>query len=328
MMPPARSSRGRAGRVAVAALLIAASAAVARRSPAQNAEPRQSPLADTLTGAALEDYKTGRLLYDDHDYAGAAVKFKNAYDRSTDPRLLWNIAACEKNLRRYARVFRTVERYQRESGERLTGSQRAEAAALLETVRALVSTVKLDVDQAGADVFVDDERVGTTPLAGDLLVDLGPRRIRVAKAKHKDEIISQTFVGGSSTVLHVILAPLPPVGRLVVDAGGDGTIAIDGKPVGTRHWEGTVNAGTRLVRVTAPGMDPYATDVSLRDGEEQSLFLTLQPSASRRSRAIYWWIGGGAAAATAISVAAYFVFRPADMNVTDGTLSPGKIQLP
>jgi len=60
--------------------------------------PARPSLADTLTGPAKDDYMAGRLLFGDHDYGGALVKFQSAYTQSKDARLLFNMAACEKNL--------------------------------------------------------------------------------------------------------------------------------------------------------------------------------------------------------------------------------------
>ena len=112
--------------------------------------PFKKPLAETLTGMARAEYEAGRLLYVDGDYAGAALKFQRAYEESKDPRLLWNTAAAEKNLRHYAKVVELVERYVAEGGTRLKPEDRAEADALLVTVRAFISTVTLDVQPEGA----------------------------------------------------------------------------------------------------------------------------------------------------------------------------------
>ncbi|MGH7329836.1 MAG: hypothetical protein ACREJX_15930, partial [Polyangiaceae bacterium] len=69
-------------------------------SPAAFAKPPKPPaapagpksLSDTLTGDAKADYEAGKLLFSDGDYAGAEIKLQGAYDKSQEPRLLWNIA--------------------------------------------------------------------------------------------------------------------------------------------------------------------------------------------------------------------------------------------
>ena len=131
----------------------AAPSAATPPAPPAPLPPFKKPLAETLTGMARAEYEAGRLLYADGDYAGAALKFQLAYEQSKDPRLLWNMAACEKNLRHYAKVVELVERYIAEGGTRLKPEDRAEADALLGTVRAFISTVTLDVQPEGARRF-------------------------------------------------------------------------------------------------------------------------------------------------------------------------------
>src|SRR6186713_3117351 len=75
----------------------AAPAAPAEPPAAEPSAP-QLPLAESLTGDAKGEYESGKLLFEHGDYAAAAVKFQHAYDLAKDPRLLWNVAAAEKQL--------------------------------------------------------------------------------------------------------------------------------------------------------------------------------------------------------------------------------------
>src|ERR1700684_4579575 len=81
----------------------AASAPPARPGPGASLPPgAPKPLSQSLTGEAKAAYDAAKMLLGDGDFAGAAIKFRAAYDQSGDARLLWNIAACEKNRRHYA----------------------------------------------------------------------------------------------------------------------------------------------------------------------------------------------------------------------------------
>src|SRR5579862_8187589 len=92
--------------------------AVAGPSPAPAPSAPTTPtaagpatLSDSLSGQAKDDYESGRILFENGDNAGALVKFQHAFDLSSDSRLLWDMGACEKNLRHYVHVLRLVERY-------------------------------------------------------------------------------------------------------------------------------------------------------------------------------------------------------------------------
>src|SRR5271154_4391087 len=86
-----------------------ASAPAASAQPARPSAPlppgAPKPLSQSLTGEAKAAYDAAKLLLGDGDFAGAAIKFRAAYDQAGDARLLWNIAACEKNQRHYARTM-------------------------------------------------------------------------------------------------------------------------------------------------------------------------------------------------------------------------------
>ena len=109
--------------VIIAAARFGGGAALAAAT-APAAAPSAVKLGDALTGPAKEDYDSGRVLFENHDFAGALVKFQHAFELSSDARLLWNMGACEKNLHHYARVLTLVERFLREGGARITPAQR------------------------------------------------------------------------------------------------------------------------------------------------------------------------------------------------------------
>src|SRR5690348_11091354 len=89
--------------VALGAALHGAPARAQTAAPTEPAatpsEPSaQLPLAESLTGEAKAEYESGKLLFEHGDFAAAAVKFQHAYEVGKDPRLLWNVAAAEKQL--------------------------------------------------------------------------------------------------------------------------------------------------------------------------------------------------------------------------------------
>src|SRR6476659_2298821 len=96
--------------------------------------PGPKPLSEALSGAAKSDYDSGKLLYGDGDFSGARIKFQGAYDRAPDPSWLWNIAACEKGMRHYAKVMITLRKYLETGADLLTAQDRADAKDLLAAI--------------------------------------------------------------------------------------------------------------------------------------------------------------------------------------------------
>lgn len=306
----------------VAAILLLAAPAGAQpaRPPAAAAS---KSLSETLTGVAKAEYEGARLLYGDSDFTNALIKFQRAYELSDDPRLLWNVAVCEKNLRRYARTLVALKKYQEKSGSLLRDADRQEALDLEQAVKGFVSRLDLKVNEAGAAVVIDGEAIGTTPLDAPLTVDIGVRTIRVTKRGFKDYERVQRVVGAADVALAVTLEKDLRLGRLTITAGPEDLIALDGKAVGKGRWEGSVRSGGHTLRVSSPGMAPREAEVLVKDGEARSIPVSLTPL-PQSGPPTWLWIAGGIALVGGTAAAAALLVEPTPVQ---GNLTPGTHQL-
>jgi hypothetical protein len=286
--------------------------AVAQPAPA--ALP-PAPLAESLTGTAQAEYAAARILYDDGDFAGALEKLRSAYDYSKDPRLLWNMAACQKNLRHYAEVVRLVEGYLSQGQGYVSESDRSDATGLLDTVKSFISRVEVTSNEPGATVFIDDVSKGTTPLTSALPVDMGNHKVRVSKPGFVDFTMSVELPGGSPFSITADLVAERHVGTLRIVAEPEDVLQVDGKAVGTGLWEGAVPSGTHSVFVSGTGKIAHQTEVVVSDNQVSSLHVSLEDRPVRvvdRSGVPTWvWIAGGVLVAGG-GVGAYLLLKPHD----------------
>ncbi|MDB4996950.1 MAG: hypothetical protein JWM74_4382 [Myxococcaceae bacterium] len=298
-----------------------ASLAVATNASAQKPP---APLSQSLPPAAKTDYETGKALLADGDSLSALVKFDAAYTKAKDPRLLWNMAVCEKNLRHYAKVITLLKRYEQEGATLLSSKDVQEAEDLVWALKALVATLKLDVNEAGASVYVDDELVGKTPLENPLVVDIGTRKVRVEKEGFTT--FSKTLTVGGETPIVVKLEKPMHEGRLAVIAHAGDSIAIDGKQVGTGRWEGPLRSGGHTLHVTGKGMRPYDSEVGIQDNETRSLTVTLEEEKKGGGIPTWLFITAGSVAVAGLAVGGYFLFRPSAEQPSgpSGTFDPGQ----
>jgi hypothetical protein len=251
------------------------------------------PLAQALTGDAKADYDAGKVLASDGDFAGALIKFQSAYDRSKDPRLLWNVAFCEKNLRHYSRVIATLNRYLAEGTSFLSDKDKKDAQDLIQTLSPFTTNATFTVNEEGAQIFVDDAAVGMSPLAGPVVLDIGERRIRVVKDGFKP-FEKALPVGGSAAVsVDVKLEKEVHEGRLAVNAPPNAVIEVDMKPMGTGKIDVTIGTGGHQVRVTAPGMRPYQSEVVIQDKEARVVDVALEKLAETEKPRIRVAVGCG-----------------------------------
>ncbi|HET9959745.1 MAG TPA: PEGA domain-containing protein [Polyangiaceae bacterium] len=293
------------------------------------------PLSESLKGMARAEYEAGKLLYADGDFAGAALKFERAYEEGKDARLLWNIAAAEKNRRKYVRVYNLIERYLAEANAALSDADREEARNLLDTVKGFIGELTLEVSPEGAVVDVDDQAAGIAPFTKPLRVEMGERRFRIHKPGFTDVVRTETVPGGGAMTLQVQLVPEVHEGKLRILAGAGDEIRVDDRLLGVSHWEGPMPSGIHRVQVSARGKRPYTSDVGVTDNQTASLRVTLESSApvspirEGGGMKAWPWIAGGVAA-VGLGVGAYFLFRPRETQQTppiDGTLDPGSIPL-
>lgn len=331
MRPKSSSTLARPGIVAVflcvTSALGAPSSALAqpkKPAPAAAKAAAPKPLSETLTGQAKAEYEAGKILYQDGDHRNALVKFQHAYELSHDARLQWNVAACEKNLRHYTRVLAALETYQKEGGALLTDQDKQDAIDLSGTVKTLVSSLNVTSNEPGADVFVDDEKIGTTPLPGPVLVDVGTRKIRVSKPGFKEFFKVEAVAGAGDVSVTADLAKEIHQGRLVVEAGAKDAIFIDGKAVATGKWEGVLPSGGHSLRVTAPGMLAYQSEVMIQDDKLRRIPIALEEQKGGGVPTKWLLIGGGALVVIGGVVATVILTRPTGEPV-DGTIAPGHI---
>lgn len=130
-----------------------------------------------------------------------------------------------------------------------------------------------------ADVFIDGEKVGQTPLAGPLSLSAGEHTIRVSRPGFTPFIDVFRVKSGSLTALEVELIPFS--GVLRVTAGGKTAhVYVDDKYVGDAPSESEHPAGSHTVRVELPGHTPETFTINSVAGQivERSLSLSELPS--------------------------------------------------
>lgn len=336
MVASSLSLRGRAKNAArrlfattLVAALLAPSLAAAQpkpKAPEAASPAAPTPLSETLSGMAKAEYEAGKVLFADKDFANAIVKFEKAYELSKDPRLLWNVAVCQKNLRRYAKMLVTLRKLLADGGPLLTEQDRKDADDLAKTVESFVSKLSLVVNEPGAKIVVDGEEVGATPLGEPLLVDVGPRKVRIEKAGFVTIERTVEVAGGGTMALELAMVKEIHEGRLVVVAGEGDIIAIDGKVVGQSRYEGVLPSGGHTLRVSAEGMMTYQSEVVLKDNEKRNVPVTLNPVAQDMTETILW-IAGGVVLAAGAAIGGVLLFQPTEKDAVDGSITPGVVQL-
>jgi hypothetical protein len=173
------------------------------------APPARAEDGNVAAHQASAHFQRGVTLYGEADYRAALVEFRRAYTIAPNAGVLYNIGETQYQLQDYAGALTTFERYVAESGP--GDGHRAEVENNLDVLRARVGHVAVSTVPAGAEVTVDDQPAGRTPLDHALLVSIGHRKL-VATLAGRPSVTRYVDVaaGDSLAVTLPLPAPEPP----------------------------------------------------------------------------------------------------------------------
>src|SRR5688572_1443593 len=156
-------------------LLCAALCLCAGQSAAQSRSVR-----DELPAEAKPAWDAARELYDAGDFRSAQVQFERAFQVSKNPRVLFNVGVCWKNLTHYALALRAWER-ELNFRDQLSPQEVAKVEGAVAAVRPFVSALEVDASEPGATLTIDEIEIGRTPFVEPVPIDVGSRRVRLSK---------------------------------------------------------------------------------------------------------------------------------------------------
>ncbi|AKF06896.1 PEGA domain-containing protein [Sandaracinus amylolyticus] len=176
-------------------------------------------------------------------------------------------------------------------------------------------TLALQATQAGAEVFVDEQPVGTTPLDPITLAP-GSHTVRVRMAGYTEFTDVVHVAAGQRTEVSVELFPLSQVLAVTTEPPG-AHVYVDGDFMGDTPVEFDLLEGAHSLRVAHRGYADVVRQIEARAGTREELQLTLEalppemlsdtPDTTEWYEEPVTWIaiGGGAVAiAVAITVIA------------------------
>lgn len=247
------------------------------------AAPRK-PIREQLNDAARKHWDAAIALYQRANWDGAAAAFMQAYEISKNPRVLFNVGVTEKNRGRYARAIELFQQELAEGKGILTTDEEDEVHRVISGLEKYVASLEIEVSEPGADVLVDDQKVGVSPLKGPVRVQIGERRVKAIKAGFSEGYETVTVAGGATSKVSLKLAPLVKTSLVTITVVGppSAIVKIDGREVGTAPYKGqvTVSPEPHLFSADATGYVPATQPAIVREGE--ALNLTLQLAEDQR----------------------------------------------
>ncbi len=177
-------------------------------------EPAASAV-DPVLQEAGERFDRGVAFYDEGDFGAALAEFLRAYELTEHWGVLYNLGQVSSALNRHAEALRYFESYLADGGAEIDAGRRSEVEESIGALRSRLATLTVTVDVDGAEILLDDEIVGTTPLAEPIYVSSGPHVVVARHPEHGSERRAVTLASETTeTVAFELVQPVvePPVG--------------------------------------------------------------------------------------------------------------------
>jgi hypothetical protein len=245
------------------------------------APPAGTAPAPSSVAEARERFDRALKLYREGDFALALVEFRRAYELVHNYRVLYNIGQVSSQLGNYAVAWTSFHEYLARGGQEIPQARRQELARELRVLATRTGSLAIRANVAGANVFVDDVLVGSTPLNEPLLVDAGARSVLVRHPNYLPESRRITLAGGDRQELDITLEQrgIRTETVLVRDTSGGSSALLMGGWVAT----GVLAAGAAFTGVL--GISASAELEDLRKQDEVEVPDLARQISSARSRA-------------------------------------------
>jgi hypothetical protein len=253
--------------------------------------------------------------------------YKQAYEITRDPALLYNMGRALEALEDYPAAIARYDEFSRLAPPEL----RARVPKLDEAIASLrqrVASLSVNCNVQGARVLVRDRAVGDIPAPGEPLVVrlvAGPATLEVDADGYNPFLRSIVLPGGGSIAVQVQLVPKTVAGLLVVDTQPAGaTVVVDGRALGNAPVEASVPQGSHDVVVRLPGFRETRTSVVIGLGERRVVTVKLGTTTPITQK---WWFWAGVG--TVLATGAIITYAAlTERGAATGTIPPGQTQAP
>ena len=262
-------------------LFVAAVSGVAHGQPAPkdgtSRSSKRTTIREELQGEARRSWNSAVELFEARDYQAARVEFQRAFELSQNPRVLFNVGVCDKNLQKYARAVSVWKRQIDLGASSLSSDDLQQTRDAIAAVEQFVSSIQLSVDVPGTALSIDDDQLAESPFASPIAVDVGRHTLRLRKQGYQDQTIEVTVASGKIEQLSVTLEPLVRTSLVsVAVTGGPGaSVFVDGIDMGPAPFKGQVVAGRHTIEARSPGFVTARQTSEIAFGRPLDLLLTL-----------------------------------------------------
>lgn len=196
----------------VATLLSAApSSAQPTAPPPVPKVPASAPAPEDPTAKARERFTEGVALVKKKEWAAAYGAFLVAWKLKQHPQIALNLGHVEMQIGKYREAITHLQHWLDNNPPEDPDS--VLARQWLSEAKKKVVTLKIKVNGAGAEVQIDGQTVGTSPLPPEVYVDPGKHTVIARRGALRDEVTGTYEAGWTRVIPLVPIEPgAPPLG--------------------------------------------------------------------------------------------------------------------
>ncbi|MCP4678020.1 MAG: tetratricopeptide repeat protein [Deltaproteobacteria bacterium] len=126
-----------------------------------------------------EHFEKGTGLLAQEQFESAISEFEQAYDLYPSYKILYQLAQSYVGADQYTKAIKTYGRYLEKGDAKIPSKRSQKVKAEIKRLYSLVGIIELECAVRDADVLVDNEKQGKTPLTDSIIVDPGSHDILV-----------------------------------------------------------------------------------------------------------------------------------------------------
>jgi hypothetical protein len=247
--------------LALAGLVFVTGTAAAR--PKQKPKPKPAPKEQPAPKGPEQEqadryFKSGVQLFKEGKFSEALAEFTRAYEIAPHPLVLYNIAACHRELSHYGDAVQFYERFLAEGKGQVPNARLTAAQTELDAILARIARVTVTSSVDGASITVDGTAIATLAKM-PLILPPGEHKLTATAPGHKDVERTIRVASGDEMSVELNLEALPPE-PIKIDKPVEHPVVLVAKP--KRIALGAA-FGTNLLRVADSGAPTLGLGVAI-----------------------------------------------------------------
>lgn len=219
------------------------------------------------------------------DWAKAQSEYRAAYQAAPTAQALNGLASASYELGAWGEAYEAYDEFLKTYPDAMGRGAKALAEKRVKELDAKTGALTILVNEGGADVSLDDKKIGASPVRALIRVGTGAHSLKVSKAGFAAFEKSVDVAPGAKVSVDVNLVKGAKTGKLTVkEAGGQAVrVFVDNVDMGPAPWTGDVDPGSHQVRVQSGTLGSTSQKVEVEAGKTGEVTIAATSASGRLS---------------------------------------------